>query len=84
MLSYALYNLAVLLEEEERKKGAITSTPSSVMTETDLARVAGNRTLCEIRDLYRRAYEADQRDADIIADYGRSCNTGRIFICSDE
>lgn len=63
--AFALYNLAVLLEEialdrempyQEEETGADRPFPSSRH---------------EISDLYRRAMEADQRDATAMADYGR-------------
>jgi hypothetical protein len=51
----------VLLEEEHRRKGTIANAPSSVMTETDLAKISTNKVLKEIKDFYRRAYEVESR-----------------------
>lgn len=65
--AYALYNLAVLLEEEERKKGNV----QNVLSEAEIAKAASNPVILEVRDLFARAAQADQKDADICADYGR-------------
>lgn len=65
--AYALYNLAVLLEEEERKKGNI----KSIITDVDIEAASKNAVLIEIKNLYAKASEADQKDPDISSDYGR-------------
>lgn len=63
--AYALYNLAVLLEERYSFK--LRSAPDNNKNddESDL----NDRK--EILSLYQRAVEADPRDSSTLADYGR-------------
>jgi tetratricopeptide (TPR) repeat protein len=79
--AYALYNIAVLLEEQFVKlqnatpisnptnsnANAPPSSPSrQSQTETEI-----NRRKTEVCDFYRRAAEADPKDGNSLADYGR-------------
>lgn len=64
--AYALYNLAVLLEEA-RKNCNIKQT----IGDANPDKAAANHAFREIKSLYARACEADQKDVDICSDYGR-------------
>lgn len=82
--SYALYNLAVLLEDKntsltaEFKKIQATSQDLAQEEMEKLAREElGRRD--EVCELYRRAVEADPRDGTTVADYGRCMPI--IFSC---
>ena len=59
--AFALYNLAVLLEERLFGSAANPNPPQKVL----------HQKKDEILGLYRKAVEADPRDASTMADYGR-------------
>eukprot|EP01039_Chlorochromonas_danica_P009067 gene9067-10006_t len=62
--AYALYNLAVLLEEQY-----FSASPGTIGTASTPEVTAEQKA--EIAELFRRAAEADPRDANSQADYGR-------------
>ena len=75
--SYALYNLAVLLEEKYSKldhaaaNAAFGSDEEAKAAATAAAASAKETHRSEVCKLYQRAVEADPRDATTVADYGR-------------
>lgn len=80
--AYALYNIAVLLEEQFVKlQNALpvgtasnnpnTNAPPSSPSRQSQAEIEINRRKTEVCDFYRRAAEADPKDANSLADYGR-------------
>lgn len=91
--AYALYNIAVLLEEQfvrlqnaspATTTGASnnpnhTSAPSSPSRQSQ-AEVDLTRRKTEVCDFYRRAAEADPKDANSLADYGRYFHFHDIFV----
>jgi len=77
--AYALYNLAVLCEEQYVKKlqlqSLLSDNNSTASPTKNTANEAEDEILAkrklEIGDFYRRAAEADPKDVNSLADYGR-------------
>jgi len=73
--SYALYNLAVLLEEKysklDRAADSASGGESALSYGEDGVVSTKEARKLEVCELYKRAVEADPRDATTIADYGR-------------
>jgi tetratricopeptide (TPR) repeat protein len=69
--SYALYNLAVLLEERLSHENPIGNTGLTGEVSRNVLTEMLEERKREIAQLYERAVQADSRDPTTMADYGR-------------